>query len=377
MASNHPLARPLQICGALLFVLTILLAMVLVLYHGQWPDFTTKWLPAIYCVLGGLAGSAIIIGLASALESRDTSDPAVRRLLGEIRDQLSQLPASLAQQPAAADQDNSAPQVAPTDMAQVVQLLDEIRDVTLMNPIQRQQRLDVIMTMRRQSATTVIDELIRQTKWAEARATLQQALVMYGPGPELDAIGTMLASVAGEAEQKALADLRLKTRDLIATDNWEQALAESQAVRTRFPESPAITQFDQKLQADRTNYIETTANGLYEEIKLDIEQRSWRRALGAAQRLLAKCPGHPRAKTIESQIPIIRENADTEQRNAMEIRIHEFVKSNRIRDAITLAEDLVKGYPQSPQAQVASQLIIKLRERLEHPKEPTPPQKVK
>ena len=219
--------------------------------------------------------------------------------------------------------------------------------------------------------------MIRETKWADAKATLQQALAMYGQGPELEAIGTMLASVAGEAEQKALADLRIKVRDLIATDNWEQALAESQAVRARFPEAKAMVQFDQKLQADRSNYIETTANQLYEEIKLDIEQRSWRRALGAAQRLLAKCPGHPRAKNIESQMPIIRENADTEQRNAMEIRIHEFVKSGRLREAIALAEDLVKGYPQSAQAQVASQLIIKLRERLEHPKDPTGPQKAK
>lgn len=363
--SNHPLTRPLQLCSGVVLLLAVFLAMVIGLDRGQLPpQVMAKAVPAALCLLAGVAACAIILALSGLLEPR-AEDPAVRKVLGEIRDQLSRLPLSLPVSGTLSIPINGqAITPSPVDAARIVQVLDEIRDISLMNESQRQHRLESLMSLRRQSAAAAIDLMIQESRWTDANATLQQALTVFGQGAELDAIGTKLAESAAAAERNALADLQRNVTDLLAREYWEQAVAHADAVQTQFPDSDTIRQFAQKLRADRATYIELTANQLYDQIKQGIEQRSWRQAMKMAQRLLAKCPGHPRAKTVEAQIAILGENADIEQRNAMEIRIREFAKANRFGEAIEVAEELVNAYPLSKQAQIANQLITRLRERL-------------
>jgi outer membrane protein assembly factor BamD (BamD/ComL family) len=49
----------------------------------------------------------------------------------------------------------------------------------------------------------------------------------------------------------------------------------------------------------------------------------------------------------------------------MEANINELVRKNKPQEAIAVAEELIKTYPLSPQAQIATQLVAKLKERLE------------
>lgn len=362
--SDHPLSRPLQVCAAVVLILTILCALVFALGADRVPPaIMTRGIPVALCVAGGFGLCGVLLALMGMLD-KNAYDPQARKLLTDIRDQLSRLNSTPMSTPPA-DGAPASPMMQSADASRIVQLLDEIRDISLLDEQQKKARLERLLAIRRQTAAATVDAMVQQQRWAEARAALQQAQMLFGDGPELQAMSNRLLQAIAAAESTAFAEMQKKVSEHQAADNWDQAVAESQSFVTQFPDSAPGIEFHTNLVAARAQWVESTANRLYEEVRQAIEQRAWRRALGTAQRLMTKCPGHERAKKVEFQMQIIRENADTEQRNAMEARIHELVKAQRLKDAIDVAEDLIRAYPLSPQAQIASQLILKLQEHLE------------
>ncbi len=361
--SEHPLSRLLQSCAGIVLVITILATLAIALDHGQLPEsIRARAIPAALCLAAGAGLSALILGVMAMLE-RSSNDASTKRLLGEIRDQFARPPMPLDSSSSGASL--SPTPIAGTESAKIIQLLDEIRDISLMTPEQRSERYERLLHTRRQSAAATVDAMIAQGNWTEARVSLRQTVALFGQSPELQAVTDRLNAATIAAEQAAFADLQQNVRELQATDNWDQAIAESESFVRSFPDSAPGLEFHTSLIQARDNHIDMLANGLYDEIRAAVEQRSWRRALGAAQRLLEKCPNHLRAQQAMTQMQLIRDNADTEQRNAMEARIHELVKTGRIRDAIAVIEELIRTYPLSPQAQIASQLALKLHEKLE------------
>ena len=368
--SNNPLTRLLQTCA----VLTLLMALVteiLLFREGALPSagVVTRGMVACVVALAGFGVAGILVGLSALLNRNQPADPAMGKGLSEIHAALAQLNAHLAER----GHDTTIPPssavtgiIEPAgDLGKVVQLLDEIRDISLMDAEQRQRWLQRLLTMRRQTAAATIDIMTQESRWADARATLDHAIAYYGDGAELQAAHKRLMDAGDAAEQQAMHGLKRRVSELTAADNWDQAVTESEALLRLFPVSVAMQEYHAKLTADRTTAINSLANRLYDEIRGDIEQRSWRRALGAARRLLAKCPTHLRARQVETQMLLIRDNADVEQRNSMETRIHELVKSGRLKEAMALAKDLIDGYPNSPQAQIAQPLVERLQSRIE------------
>ena len=113
---------------------------------------------------------------------------------------------------------------------------------------------------------------------------------------------------------------------------------------------------------ERENYIESTANRLYEEIRTDVYRRSYRRAMANAVKLLELRPGHRKSVAIRGQLKTIRENAEIEERQEQERRIQELIRNKQFFEAIDLAEDLLQRFPNSPQAETLQRLLPKMRE---------------
>jgi hypothetical protein len=91
-----------------------------------------------------------------------------------------------------------------------------------------------------------------------------------------------------------------------------------------------------------------------------------RAALEGAQKLLEAYPTHARANKIRQQLKTIAYNAEVEERQEHEMRIQQLVRGRRFAEAVELAEDVMKRYPGSPQAQSLDEMLPKLRDLAEH-----------
>lgn len=363
--AQQALVQPLKLCAGIVLLLAVFAAVVTGLNRGQFPSQVIDHaLPAALYVMYGVSAAGIILGLAHLL-AKPSTDKTVETLLGQIRDRLGQqsMPLPLVDpRPTAPPAGLAAGSTG--ELTRVIELLEELRDTTLMTPNQRRLRLNQLLTTRRRDAAATADALTQQGRLADARLTLVQAIASLGEDAELQAAAQRLTASYAAAEEKALADLTKRVAELVAAEKWDLAVADGEAVIKQYPASARLHDFHAKLLQDREAYTAAVAERLYAEISQASEQRNWRKALATAQELTFRCPSHLRAKQVETKMGLIRENAEIEHRNAMEAQIQELVRTNKPQEAIAVAQELIKTYPLSPQAQIATQLIAKLKELL-------------
>jgi len=156
--------------------------------------------------------------------------------------------------------------------------------------------------------------------------------------------------------------MRQSVDDAMAISNWDQALSAIQKFLDDFPGNPDGKALLTRVTRERDLYRENTAGRMYDEVKHEVERRSWRRAMAAAQRLLEKFPADQRTLKIRRQMKVIQDNAEIEERQEQEQRIQELIRAKRFQEAIEMSQDLLERFPLSPQAELLEELLPKLRE---------------
>jgi hypothetical protein len=245
---------------------------------------------------------------------------------------------------------------------QVMSLLQEVREMAFLSDSQRQARLSDTRDQRRIQLAGDVSRLLTAKDWISAESAIGILENEFPDYSKLKELKGQLAAGKQEAEQSAIKQLRERVEDLMAVWAWDQAYAETARFVENFPDHDEGRDLLKRVMTERDNYIDNTANRLYEEIRTDVERRFYRRAMANAVKLLECAPGHSRSTAIRGQLKIIRENAEIEERQEQERRIQELIRNKQFFDAIDLAEDLLQRFPNSPQAETLQKLLPKMRE---------------
>ena len=87
---------------------------------------------------------------------------------------------------------------------------------------------------------------------------------------------------------------------------------------------------------------------------MDVERfssrRQWSQALAAANQLLESYPESSEAQTLRPQLNTLSTNAEIEQRRELEEHYKELCNTHRYVEALGLARNIMRQYPDSPQA---------------------------
>lgn len=289
--------------------------------------------------------------------------------IAEIRDELTLLRSDLAAEQARREEVEplgSSAEGAPADpqaLVDIRRLLDEVRQLAMMNDQQRQEHFRRHREQHKLNTLRRAQEAIGKSDWAKAQQLLDHLRPEFGEDRDLKQVQDELRIARSAGEAESLSRLRSHIEDLMAISNWDEALAEAQDFAAAYPDNDAGQTMLARVTRERDLYRENTAERLYREIKRHIEQREWTRAAAEADRLIEKFGDHRRAIKIREQLEVIHENAEIQQRQEQEKRIEELLRARRLVEAIELAEDLIERYPGSPQAQSLEEMLPKLRER--------------
>jgi outer membrane protein assembly factor BamD (BamD/ComL family) len=245
---------------------------------------------------------------------------------------------------------------------QIMAQLQELRELALLSDTQRQQRLADTHTQRRDHLANEAKRLLDLKDWLAAENAIAMLESDFPDSQYLEELRNRLATGKQDAEQSAIGHLRERVEDLMAVWAWDQAYAETARFVEKFPDHQEGSELLQRVMTERENYLESTANRLYEEIRTDVDRRSYRRAMANAVKLLECAPGHRKSVAIRGQLKTIRENAEIEERQEQERRIQELIRGKQFFEAIDLAEDLLQRFPNSPQAETLQKLLPKMRE---------------
>jgi len=247
-------------------------------------------------------------------------------------------------------------------MHQMMTMLQEIRELAFLSDSQRQDRLADAHHHRRNYLVAEVQRLMALREWPATEIALAALAGEYPDYSELKHLETQVSAGKQNAEQGAFGQLKERVEDLMAVWAWDQAYAETARFVENFSDHEEGKDLLRRVMTERENYIESTANRLYEEIRTDVDRRSYRRAMANAVKLLECAPGHRKSVAIRGQLKTIRENAEIEERQEQERRIQDMLRNKQFFEAIDLAEDLLQRFPNSPQAGTLQNLLPKMRE---------------
>jgi hypothetical protein len=338
---------------------------------------------AVAMVLGMVGLGALMYALAETIESGPANNPArekeTKQAISDLHQSMQRLELTIQH---VADQQKEMATRGPANLGdlgvadtlaggsigsseslhQIMTLLQELRELTLLSDTQRQERLADSRHQRRDHLAAEVQRLLDLKEWFAAENAIAVLENDFPDSPNLESLKTRLAAGKQDAQQSAIGQLRERVEDLMAVWAWDQAYAETARFVEKFPEHQEGAELLQRVMTERENYIESTANRLYEEIRTDVDRRSYRRAMANAVKLLECAPGHRKSVAIRGQLKTIRENAEIEERQEQERRIQELIRNKQFFEAIDLAEDLLQRFPTSPQAETLQRLLPKMRE---------------
>lgn len=251
---------------------------------------------------------------------------------------------------------------APALNDRIIILLEEIREAALMDDEQRRKRLQQLRDERRRAGLDHVAALARDGRWTAGDRHLA-ALESQFAGDPLVAEGRAEFQRARQAaEPDALFHTEQRVRELVQAGAWDRAVALTNEFLGNFPASGDGRRLLAEVHREYEAYRDSTLHRLYEKVQSDVDRRQWRSALGDAQRLLELFPDHARAARIRQQLKTIAANAEIEERQEQEVQIQLLIKGQRFAEAVELAEELIRRFPGSPQADALEARLPQLRE---------------
>jgi hypothetical protein len=252
--------------------------------------------------------------------------------------------------------------LTPADLEPMFQGLRELREITMLTDAERRDRLERYRQDRRTALVKQAYDFVAMREWSKAERLVLSMESEFPNDNEVGKARHYLEHARKLNEEEAVARGMREVEELIAGTSWDQAHARARALVEGFPHNGPVRALLDRVQREREIFQESTVARLFDELRHDIDRRMWRRAFMHAQNLLERFPTHPRSDGLRRQLKTLQDNAEIEERQELEVRIQELVKSQRFEEAIALGEDLIRRYPLSPQAESLDALLPRLRD---------------
>jgi tetratricopeptide (TPR) repeat protein len=210
---------------------------------------------------------------------------------------------------------------------------------------------------RRQSqmreATTLahkVLEALEADRLDEARQALTQLTDSVPDFPDVKDLQQRLEQRRQALEDRQVQELSLRTRDLMAAGEFDQALATARLLAEQYPSSEGASLAEQVRREKATFEIERRRI-LYTQITRYAELRQWRSALATARQFLEAHPNCTEADLIRAQMPTLTDNAQIEEVRHLRDEFRDMISRQRFMEAFEIARDLVSRFPNTAAAE--------------------------
>jgi hypothetical protein len=249
------------------------------------------------------------------------------------------------------------------ELDELVVLLREVRDISLLNEEQRSLRLQaqgkaVLSLLQRE-----VPVLLREHNWIEARNRVQEARERFPSFSEWDALEGQIEHMRTQVEAHDIEAAERQIEDLTSLGAWDRVAEVVNELLERHPDAPRANELAQRLRAQRNKAEAEQRARVMAQAQEASNNREWKAALAAATSLIQRYPRSPEAQALRMQLPTLQENAEIQTRQQMETQIRDLIKEHRFDEALHIAHDLLEQYPESPQAGVLRDQLPRLEEK--------------
>ncbi len=315
----------------------------------------SDYLLTLLTLIGGCAAGLLMWGLAELVRRLDTLNEAVIAMRAAPAAATTGTPAA-----PALGGDSAA-------IAELVSVLREVRDVSLLNDQQRTMRLELLGRDELGRLEQQVPALIREHNWVEAERRIRAARQRFPSLPGWDALQQQVDRMRASVETHDIETAARQVHDLVALGAWDRATEVVHDLMQRHPTAAKAQEIARRLSSERDKAETDTRARLLAQAQEATNTRDWHAALSTAHTLIQRYPRTPEAEALRQQLPVLRENAEIQTRQRMESDIVELVKQQRFNAAIRVARDVLSRFPSSPQAAALRQQLPRLEQKaIEH-----------
>lgn len=370
-------AKRLRVTGAAVVVLCLIAAGFAVASH--WGDWQTANLVLPILVLAtGLACGGLLWGMAASLGTLHNCCETMLRLEGLSYDlkESSRVMAEVDRAPprdhtlSSGDPDDTLFSTTTTPWRDILTLLEDIRDNSLLSDEERQEKKLRFADEEIQNMAVRIRALTAVGDYAQAR---ELAGSMQRRFPNEERISELSAQVEEDRERHESDDVRSCTQqvdDLISISAWGRARELAEQLRQRHPDSVEARQLLLRLERENRLFDEEQRRRMNAEVQRFVTRRRWEEALAAARVFIERFPGCEESEALRMEIPTLKTNAEIEARQFLEAKIMDCARHGRYIEAVDLARKVIAQFPESPQAEALRNQLDRLEELAENPDAP-------
>ena len=148
---------------------------------------------------------------------------------------------------------------------------------------------------------------------------------------------------------------RIENMMAVAQFAWAEKLA--QALLATLPHSDQAEAMLETVRRESTAFRTEQQSRLFAEFQKCTESRQWLKAQAIGEQLIEKYPASEEGQTIAASMDTVAKNAHFEEARTLRDRIGDLIKRKRYAEAIEIAEDIIRRFPNT---QVAKQLRLLL-----------------
>ena len=245
---------------------------------------------------------------------------------------------------------------------QMLDLLTQIRDLSLMSDAQRLELGKQHWDKRKEYLVRLIDQNAAAGDFAVAAQHVRE-LQAIAP----DEVATeQLAENIREKQSQMLADAvtaaRSKMRHLMSISAWPQAEEVVRTLQRDFSGAADAQALADELTHEREAFDKENLARLSADLKDASEHRQWRRAYQTAEELIRRYPHEKKVEKLKADIHTIKENAESQERREQEELFKDLLKRQRYDDALSVANAVINKFPASTAAMELNKLVPKVEE---------------
>ncbi len=284
------------------------------------------------------------------------------RRLPAIMHAIEGLPSSAS--PASAPAAPSAARVDSEAFGEMLLLLREVRDISLLTEAQRVMRLEA----QGKAALTVLQrdvpQLLREHNWIEARNRVQEARERFPSFKEWDELEGQIQQMRSQVEARDVESAERQIRDLTALAAWDRVGEVLHELMQRHPDSAKANELAQRVRQQRSKVEAEQRARLMAQTQEAASKHNWDEAINLASAVIQRFPRSPEAQLLKMDLPLLRENHEIKTRKQLESQYQHMVTTKRFDEALRIAHEILRQYPGSPQASALKEQIPRLEQRL-------------
>ncbi len=202
-----------------------------------------------------------------------------------------------------------------------------------------------------------------EPKETEADPQIQSHAAPTAQEPKnTDSFG-LKAPTSPEQEAQLFSTQRGRIENMMAVAQFARAEKLAQALLAVMPDNAQAEAMLDTVRRESTAFRTEQQSRLFAEFQKWTESRQWIKAQTTGEQLIKQYPASEEGQTVAASMDTVRKNAHFEEARTLRDRIGDLIKRKRYSEAVEIAEDLIRRFPNTRVAKQLRALLPDLKRR--------------